>query len=452
MGSVLTVVLIVLPCAIGNVTFYTELLVDQTMAVLFGSIIAYYFTSQDKRSSLWYICPALVMLALMKDAGLGLSLVAAAVIAIDRVVCQLSFSESRRHVWRLISNAWIALVPIGAFALWKVNVALSKIPPKAIAPIAEQLKRMIAGQMEPYQTETLSYFIKGAVASRPFILWPMKVSLLGMVVVLTVAPFIYAFLTKKYSNTDALQFKRVLVSTTVLLLGAIAYTFTTMLMYLTSFSPYEAVRLGGFERYLGSYVWGIVVLDVLLVMYWILRKQCLPLVKYMGIVILLGLVCINGALFKVKSEVIQNARILVETTQEQARPFDAAEVIRPFINTSKDKVCFMSIGSAGTDVYRLRYQLCPPLFKNNVFAEGAWSIGRTTYYSDDPWTRIMTPPEWSEFVVENKFTLIYMFKVDGAFRARYGLMFDVLPVNGSLYRVQPNSQSNLLRLIYTPNR
>ena len=105
------------------------------------------------------------------------------------------------------------------------------------------------------------------------------------------------------------------------------------------------------------------------------------------------------------------------------------------------RINLISQGDDGLDFNRINYELYP---NNRVF--GHYSVALTPYFteSEDPWTFIATPDAWEEYILNQKFDLVYIFNYDEKFIETYGKFFPNGVTNNMLYCVKTENRQLLL--------
>lgn len=80
-----------------------------------------------------------------------------------------------------------------------------------------------------------------------------------------------------------------------------------------------------------------------------------------------------------------------------------------------------------------------------------YSVATEPYHNQpgfgDPWTMIISPEDWSKYVLDN-YDLVYIFRYDDKFKEIYGNYFDTLE-NNALYEVTTNT-NGILELVSIP--
>jgi hypothetical protein len=112
----------------------------------------------------------------------------------------------------------------------------------------------------------------------------------------------------------------------------------------------------------------------------------------------------------------------------------AAEKWKPYFE--KESPYFIAQGENGFSYYRMRYELIPYSKLANIGYD--YSISIEPYYTNDPWTFIITPEEWEKYVLENGYKLLYIYKSDDILKTKYGHYFQNGVQEDMCYYVQNN--------------
>jgi len=234
---------------------WENLLVDLQIALVAGASVLIYAKGQSDNRTLLLVIPTLAVLPLIKDTGLIMGLVAAAIIVTDLLVRSL---QERRI---LASSLALALAGLAAMfisrALWLIHLnAIEAGSTFEMSPgrINEKLHSADFGQT---LASVVDKFLE-ATTSVP--LGPAPLNLPHWLAILFLMGAISALLAK-----DRWAAAFIVLTHAIMGCAFVCYLAVLVATYLFSFSPYEAVQLAGFHRYAGTFLvmWAVISLGLL---------------------------------------------------------------------------------------------------------------------------------------------------------------------------------------------
>jgi hypothetical protein len=208
------------------------------------------------------------------------------------------------------------------------------------------------------------------------------------------------------------------------IIGAIAYTYGLLILYLFRFGEYEAVRLASYERYLGTY-WAGIALFVALITIWLVAgsassqttggtKASTEGVAELVVagVVVLGLFVLSpvqklGEFFANPHGYSSQVRAQFEPVLQQAKKAG----IRP-----GDKVWIIAQHTTGFEYWVMRYSLL-----ENETNDGNWSLGSMAD-ENDVWTVEKSAPEWAQELIDYDYVVIL--NSTDSFTANFGGLFE----------------------------
>ena len=254
------------------------------------------------------------------------------------------------------------------------------------------------------------------------------------------AVFIGAFFLLRFATKEAMRasFK---IAFWGLWIAGIVYTLLVMCNYLFFFSEYEAVRLASLSRYLNTYIVGM----VMLLCGWFAavlpgKKMGRQLLVGAGAVALWAMLANPGVIMP---KILHAPTYAVMTSSVQNQYTDAANAIRAVSGGEEvPKVYVIAKDDIGATIPRLEYELAPGYLPTHT----------TSIATDVPKGEILSqklsPKEWAD-LLQAEYEYVYLFKVDNAFAAEYGMLFpgDETIVDGGMFRVVPAEDGILLELV-----
>jgi hypothetical protein len=243
-------------------SFYSSLYVDEILGAFFGFILVYYFIYKYEKSKygILMVTASAFMTTITKDIGLLLSLGCIAIIILDILlfrrtqlksfILQKSFFACKTGKIILIS------LPLLMVIFLKISWALLLLKSGMKAggfwrqPSLHDIINLITKQIQPYQKETALNLISAVFHMK---LVPFNLSIFWFCGVFLL---IVLILTLYYKRQISL--KRTVSSALVFAVGAGIYQIVLMILYVFSFSQYEAVRLASYDRYTFTYMLGMI--------------------------------------------------------------------------------------------------------------------------------------------------------------------------------------------------
>jgi hypothetical protein len=398
--------------------FYDQIYVDH----LLGSIFLYLILSNWLESKYdWFyfirITLSLAFLVLVKTSGIGLGIIA---ILINYFVIT---KKTRTKAWSLR----YFLVTVGSLLIAKyswdifVQVTGATIAWESISNLTiTNVIRFITGKGWEYQYYTQYSFLKTLFT------FNIGSGLLGITWFMGALFFIgfilYGVSCKRKKGDTA--YLRLSVS---LLIGLIVYSFTLLVLYLFTYSEYEAINLSSFSRYMATCLWPAITICV----YIVINNELLSSKR-----IMLKSVCFLLSLFlfinyQALYDITINAQAIAGGTEESHEDFYILEYLGQVLKPS-DRVYIVADYDLGYVYQRGKYLLTP--VQSNL-PNDSWSI-ISLYDENDIWTIPKTKEEWEETLAKN-YQYVYLYTADPEFIQTFGSLFapDIFIGDGMLYQV-----------------
>lgn len=415
-------------------TLYTSLYVDGILGLTFAYGLYSYFNNRENKPSAFDIINLMAsfsMLVFIKDFGIVLLLISFVIILLDNMFIKNKFSIKKI----IRQNYLIVITIIPAFLIkivWKLALVLyGVLSDGSGSSILETVKNLLTLNLLDYQPEVITSFTNAAFnvsLTNTFI--PITY-VIAVLIVMIIGYSVIQNAKKENKNT-----MKLLVTLTIF--GAIAYAGLILLAYLSVFSPYEAVRLASFTRYMGTYALGAIYLTI---------AVCINILstndKKLGTftMVILGLFIINFSF-----STLLNLTIFASSNSNNSKNVRAAyDEFRE--KTSKhigedDYLYFVSNNDNGIDYYIARYELTP--YKMNK--KFAWSIG-ISYSEEDIWTVYKTSDTWRNELIED-YNYVYLYDIDEQFINQFSTLFiDKNIQDNQLYQVVKSDSYEVLKLV-----
>src|SRR5262245_4539789 len=428
-------------------------LVDHVLSVFFASsLMAYFCLRIEDRNPIW-IAPVLISLPLIKDAGVLLSGIAIAVIALDFVLFQ---RELGRPIWRRATVAgliFLVVTPVAAMASWRWHVHASDL--RASYPIEGVTLDQLLDEWSSERARAIRRIFFTAVPEQPLSQFNSSKQILVNRLISDTAPAVRPFTSVDWVvvlaallafplvfGTFNISRTRILALIVACGVGFAAYAMWLLAMYIV-FLGDEGLKLTSFARYLGTYPAGIGLFAIFLLQ-GVASKRGMqrgwPLIPAVGL-LFLG---------QTPSLAILHDRLPLDPIRTQLKKL--VDDVRAAVPPDK-KVHMIYQNSNGAEVVRLRFELAPRPSNRLVY-----SIGEP-YFAGDIWTRNISREELVrvlgpgprpdlggyEVGVLTGVDYLLLARVDDQFWRRYGSLFAPADrySDAYLFRVDSNLAGNV---------
>lgn len=440
-----TVALVLLPAVFFN-NYLISLYVDAFLGVLYGYLIYEVNQFELKNhliSQFVFITIGMSVLCLVKASGVFLSLSVG--IAFVIVVIEESRHDDRwkDKIFVFNKNAVCSIVSvIGALfvgkALWSAQLATNKTDPawNTSSVTFSAIFNFIHGGGKEYQYNTFKNFI-GALSETDIAPYVFNLKFIQWVAIAGLGLLICLKLCEKKEkpvNFNGGLAYRIKVVSVVLSVTLLIYTVGMLVLYLFTYSSYEAENLASFSRYMATPLVGV--------FYYIIRciydESCetgkknniVPGVILMVLLMFLPLDLFGGQFLLSKQKDTLNLRSKYEAVKRYANMLDY----------KTDKVWYISQHDSGFDRWVLRYNMTPIQDGTRYFS---WSLGEP-YDESDIWTNDIGPKEWIEYMMASDVRYVYLYKIDDRFIDDYGSCFKQKPKSDTMYRLTESPGGDIL--------
>lgn len=422
--------------------FYASLYVDTMLGILFAYALVNYFSDQLDSVSLLNTGLALFVLTLTKAAGGGLAFIAVIIIAIDMLFFKRQTLKPfiRQGTWlktagRLLLVLSPLLLTLIAKYSWDLYLRASGTPEiwntKDITLPA--ILDLFGGNAPQYRKDIIYNFFSALTNSAfhniliniTFIAWMVFFICLGLVM--------SCFICRKDEQ------KRFMAATFGIIGGAAIYAFGLLLLYLFTFSEYEAVVLAAFQRYMISYLSGSFVFFTVTMLKQVHDSRT-GLAFSAGLMLLILVITNRTPILDmtVKAPIRNRETVVARAAYQWALPPEH------YLDQETDKVYFISIADAGYHYWVNRYNLTPL-----KMSDPTWSLGKEPYYEGDIWTVDISPDAWGE-MLKDAYTHVYVYKTNEIFSRDYGSLFEggrKAVQDNTLYSVDKTADVVLLKKV-----
>ena len=461
---------LLLPLVVMSTRFYRELYVDTMLGIFFGFTLLYYFVYKYEKTvyGLLMVSAAILMLTATKDTGIIFSMIIIGIICIDKIffgrVQMFEFIKGPSRIDLQLKKLLMLSLPLICIlyikAAWSNLLIRNNLTTYFRVPsLISIINSFVFGQLEQYQIVSLKNFLLA--------LFYKRIPLHNMSVVEFSAFFILVAVIITWLNKDNYNYRRMLLSTILLVIGLLGYLFSLAIVYAFIFIEFEAIQLASYERYISSYL--IAMLLFILTFYLVGQNEQMKennmnpkkitmskgqfVIKnelrygdsavriLIGVILLFLVINISkyGFIDTVLSRIYQD---------DSFKPRPTAIAVEKWKSYFENEDPYIIIqGENGFSYFRMLYDLIPFAKLANIRED--YSISTEPYYSgsnfpSDPWTFIVTPGEWEQYVLDN-YTLVYVYKSDDVLETTYGQFFPFGVQSDMCYYVQKESES--LKLI-----
>ena len=420
-GRLIAVVPLVFVTPLAFFNSLNVTLIDPLLGMLFGYALAISYVGNILQWRLaLHVGLAIFMLTLAKDAGTFM----AALVVLLYLVRLFAAKKISPEEWSWKRFALLGSIPtlslLASNQSWSALVRARVEAPAFSNPIdIGEFFGALRGEGPDYWQEVISTFGFG-ISNYPINNdGALAIPQLQLIVLFTLVLAGFEWLVSRRMGR---RFGFASVGTVII--GAIAYTYGLLVLYLFRFGEYEAVRLASYERYLGTY-WAGVVLFVALVVIWLVGSsyQSEPSLgiqaKTEGFAELAVAGVLAIALF-VLSPVQKLAEFFASPNEYSAQIRSQFEPVLEQARTSGikpgDKVWIISQHTSGFEYWVLRYSLM-----ENETNSATWSLG-SKGDENDVWTVSKSASEWAQELADYDYVVI--FRATDSFVSEFGGLFD----------------------------
>lgn len=429
--------LFVMPTVL-NKDFYTTIYVDTILGVFMAYVLYSYFLYKEEKVKYISIGLGIIALPLIKSAGTGLAIFIFLIILIDLLCYQKIYKTGKANIKKyiLILGIIILCLLLGKYS-WDIHLKITNTKEAwNISSITfENITKLLSGEGKEYQYTVVKNFIKNFFAT------PLNISIgsmtsLGMILVYILYSIFMISTIKKSGIEDSKKYK---IVSLMLIICYILYLLSLMVLYIFTYSEYEAVRLASYDRYSYIFLTGMFLFNT----YVILESfNGIKQDKQTAIILITILAMITS--YYVTNRIIHKDNF-IETAQEMRNNYNDITKYKSIL-TQKDKIYYISCNSTGFDTHISRFDMIPYRTENVLGVFGSWSLGKPRY-EGDIWSADIDIQSWNDILLNQEFTYVYIFKADEIFTQTYGDLFENPEdiKNKTLYKV--NIENDMVTLV-----
>lgn len=397
---------------------YCTAYADIPIGVVFGGCVLAYYMLRDNQTLRWTVpMTGILMLAFMKDIGMALGLIAAAVIAVDMVFFSKAYPFENKlggkKGWRLVFPAALFAAPLFSYFIWAIHFSAATTLSRAPKPYPYSVFDMLAGR-DPRFLEVLDtmnqHLFRHQIVSFG--------TVIEMAVVFALIPILFGLLT-----WNRKRFLRLTAFSLLMTAGFFAYYYFHAYIYTTVFTFLAPDSLDGFGRYMTSYVagWMIAVLGVCFSKLGRLKFKKMGLAPAAAVTLLM--LCSNLVLLPVhpdqyvflSSKVSLSAGGLREELISFQQRYEG--VVAP-----EDRVYFVCQQTQGGEWYMFNYQYLPAYTVTGLGA-GYFVPPDTPAQDLGAYQSPVGKEAFVAYLREQRVDLIYVQRIDDYFYREMGPLF-----------------------------
>ena len=402
---------------------YTELYVDALLGVLFAFLVSVWFFAERRGMfEMGCLLAGGAVLGIVKASGVSLAALVCAVCLADALwgnACakrgaRKEGAPAPRRAWR----AWApALLPLAGALLssgaWKLHLAATGTSAAwdtggvRLAAVGE----LFSGSAPAYRYAVCAGFAQ-ALSRRSIVQGVSAGSVAVCMLVLAAA----AVAAVRLAQPNARRRLRILFGG--LFAGGVVYAAALLVLYLFTYTVYEAMLLASFERYLGTYVLGMALVTAVALLRGLFacRRRAVCAAGVAALLLGCALCVPRGLLGRLTYGCVRDAAATAACRETYA---PAARVHFLTTDAEKDRVYVVVQNSVGLEYNILRYMLTPV---HTMKSGDGFSLG-APYGEGDVWTQDLSAAEWQQRLCED-YTDVYLYRIDDAFKERYGALFE----------------------------
>lgn len=402
-----------------NTNYYNKIMIDGFLGILFAYVLYCFFFEEMDLFNLIRLIFGMSALVLTKEMGVVLAGLAGMVFLIYTVWEQRKLGT--RKEWQIILTGIIALAVFGSWQIY-CQMHIGNVTEKGMADAIQ----MISGGGHDVE-DKVSFFLQTVLSNINSVWNGIKIGPFSVLTVLVI------FLFAAYSIKKRTDRKKEWVIMGLLITGSVVYFLCIVFLYVTVFPIQDALTAASLDRYLFSYVSGIVFLMVAYIATYG-RKET----EYIRIGIL-GL----AVLFLAPTSGLFAMNQYVEKRQSILWGYDKIEEnFQSFLNKD-DTVFFWCDDSQKLSHYIFQYYMCP------IHAQSGNTGCSFTYHEADE-EKVDDISEIEKII--GKYDYVYLANYSKEQEKYYGsLIGKGVLQDGGIYRVE-NTQNGVKLVLqgYSP--
>lgn len=403
---------------IFNRSYLVFLYVDAILGILCAYILINSYR-EEKFDAFFWICYSfsLIILCLTKASGFFLASIAGGILCFQVFRIKQFSLKKKCFYWGICLGS----ILFGKIS-WDVYLKFSETSEawNTSSISLQNLVNLLSGNGQKYQYMVVNNFLK-QLSDVSFASYVFDMKALTWIVVFGL---LFFMLLKIYRVEN----RKIKIYGFGTFIGMVIYAAGLLVLYIFTYSEYEAVRLASFDRYMSTYC----IAMLLIFAYISFEFVELIINKNIGQILGCVLLCLNfflpmSELFNVT--VLNTAR--VEETKQTRKAFEQfeQELNKLDVNNSKVKINVIAQNTNGWEYFNLAYLATP------ILCVRPWSVGEK-YGSDDMYTKECSSDEWLNSLADEGVTHVYLHNIDELFLKRFQDAFQSTIEAGKLYELK----------------
>lgn len=404
--------------------FYSEYLitlyVDSTLGLLFGLLLVYVSSTEEYNTfTCLFVFTGMSVLCLIKASGLFFGVIVGILWLLFLYKNSINRGKTLSQKLKFILPAFISVllsfllgnVLWKNYLLWTHTQAAWNTASINIVNIIEFLK----GIAPEYRYNVLHDFLMKiffdmSALHIPFLLW----------VVLTATALWLLSRRKDLCGDERNQAR---ISAAVLTVGMCMYALGMLLLYLFTYSEYEALHLASYGRYMATPLLG----GYMLVFFLFVKSKVTSPYSRTGKAVIIVMLLLTVPVAVKSMQPFDFYGEIAKGHAMRAKYAGVREYLPMLDVKKKPMLGVISQGDRGFDSWCIKMEVTPIQVGGTPI-----SLGKP-YYNGDIWTKDVSPQEWIDSMKKNKLTHLYLYYIDEKFITDYGECFITPPEKGKMY-------------------
>lgn len=403
---------------IFNSSYLVLLYVDTILGIFYAYIVINSYREQRFDGFFWISNSfALIILCLTKASGVFLACIAGGILCFQ--IFRIKLFSLKRQCF--CSGLCMASVLFGKVS-WSVYLKLSETSSawNTSSISGPNLLSLFSGKGQEYQYTVINVFLK-RLSDASFASYVFDMRVLTWI---SVFGLLFFMLLKLYWTEN----RKIKIYGIGIFVGMIIYTAGLLVLYIFTYSEYEAVRLASFDRYMSTYFIAMLMIFTYMLFETVEANRSKNTGWLLGFVLL----CFN---FFVPMSELFNVTLLnterVEATKQTRKTFEQfeSELKKVDADNSAVRINVIAQNTNGWEYVNLMYLATP------IPCAGSWSVGQK-YSEDDIYTKECASEEWLKLLEDEGVTYVYLHSIDEPFIQRFQEVFQDTIEAGKLYELK----------------
>lgn len=411
--------------------FYSDLCVDGTLALLFAYLLYTWVSNRHLQGFVQLsLGLGMAVLVLTKESGMVFALVALALIAWDAMYAARGNTMGNECKKTALRLGLLLLTTAAAKISWSVLVAMQGLSGGGSGNLVQRAASLFAPWPEKWSLTLANFWEHLFLPTKNESVLPLSLLawfVLGLVLLRAMRQWLPMLNgTLKRLNKG-------------LFAGFVVYCIGLLYLYFFQFSEYEAINVASLERYLSSWLLGVVLLGAMVVLTACARDTA---GNWMGCgcVLLAALLVMPGTQTEI-SRLVSPGKVAAVEQQQRSAYFTPHTF--PFAWSENDQIYFVAEDTAVYEELCAKYSFYP----NRISSSLGYNFNTAGDYA--LWSNEVSADAWQEVLSED-YTYVYLYKISPSFIEKYASLFEDAGdiVGGALYAVDKIGQTVQLHRVW----